>query len=254
MSETNLPQVWTPAPFEGSDLLPVALAIPQDRTGREHVSGEDMVLPGLSVLQGMSDAVMQGNIEDARPGRFFHSGAQEVFEPPLRVLICAHTKSRSLFPKEDRVEHAGLEECVSRDAVQGSRYGDCDACPHRLWGPKNESPACSESHNFTVLTSFGPAVIRFTRTSYKAAKNFLTTWTMSPKPLWAHPAIVTVKQQQRRLKSGKDATFYSMEIRWSQREDVPPVAQAAARTIYEQVQAAHESGRFHAEVPVDADE
>lgn len=220
-----------------------------DRTGRENVEAQDLILPSLSVLQGMSDVITKNLHPDARVGMFFHSGAQEVFKGPVRVLICAHTKSNALFPKADNPKHAGLETCISRDGVRGTVYGDCSACPHLQWGEDREPPVCSESHNFTVLTSYGPAVVRFARTSYKAARNFLTTWTMSPKPLWAHPAVITQRSQSGRLKSGKEVTYFSMELRWQPREDVPPAAQAAARAIHEQVTAAHEAGKFGFDQP-----
>lgn len=239
---SEVPQLWTPEKFSGTDLLPVSMGGEMDTTGREHVSADDLVLPVLTCLQGQSDPVTQG-AEGARPGRFWHNGAQEAFEGPLRVLLCAHTKSRALFPKAKNPAHAGLERCISRDNLEGDRYGSCDACPHKEWGKNNEPPACSESHNFVALTAYGPAVIRFARTSYKAAKNFVTTWTMSPKPLYAHPTILTAKPTMRKV-DGKDTTFYTVEMKWAQREAVPPAVQEAAHRVYEQVSRAHEAGKF----------
>lgn len=247
MTESNLPVLWQPSPFDdGTDLLPVDLGGNVDRTGRDHVQSGDLILPVLALLQGMSDAVTQ-RVPGAQPGLFYHTGAGEVIDGPIRVLLCAHTRSRALLPKPERKEHEGLVQCIARDAMTGSHYGDCDACPHKEWGPQNQSPPCSESHNFTVLTSYGPAILRFSRTSYKAARNFITTWMMSPKTLWTHPAIVSVKQQTKVLPNGKQATFFSLDMKWQQRETVPPAAQAAARAIHEQVMAAYESGRFGAE-------
>lgn len=244
--------LWTPAKFEGSDLLPVDLAATVDgqavdRTGRENISSEDLILPSLGLLQGMSDAVTQGHVEDARPGKFILSSTQEVLEPPLRLLLCAHTKSRALFPKGDNPRYAGKETCISRDGIQGSRYGSCDSCPHKEWGEKNQAPLCSESHNFTAITPFGPAVIRFARSSIKSARQFLTTWQMSPKSLWRHPVMVAVTQHSKKLPTGKDATYFSMDMRWLQKEAVPPAIQEVAKALHQQVMQAHESGRFRTE-------
>lgn len=242
----NEVQVWTPSEFNGSDLLPVSLGAQKiDRIGRENIEAEDLVLPSLKLLQGSSEEVKQG-VEGARAGLFWLSGAEEAFKPPMRVLACAHTKSRSLFPKEDRAEHAGLEECTSRDGVVGSHYGECESCPHKNWD--NESgrpPACSESHNFTVLTPVGPAILRFSRTSIKAAKKLLTAWSMSPDPLWAHPLVINTSVRTDKV-NGRDSTTHVMETKWSQRENVPPHVQDAARVIHEQVKAAHERGRLTA--------
>jgi hypothetical protein len=237
-------QVWQPSPFpEGSDLLPVELGNREvDTIGRENISAADMILPTFSCLQGMSDPVTQG-AEGAKPGLFWLSGADEVFVGPVRLLLVAHTRSRALFPKPDVSAHAGLQACISRDGVEGTVYGACESCPHKDWGD-NSPPACAESHNFVILTPMGPAVLRVSRTSYKAGRKLLTTWNMSSKPLWAHPCVVSSIKRERRLENGKTATFYAMDIRWLQREAVPPHVQAAARVLHDQVKSAHEQGRF----------
>lgn len=236
--------VWQPSEFSGSDLLPVGLGSQQmDTTGRELIEAEDMILPSLKLLQGSSEEVKQG-IEGARAGLFWLSGAEESFKPPMRVLACAHTKSRSLFPKEDRPEHEGLQECISRDAKTGSVYGDCETCPYSKWDEvNNKPPTCSESHNFTVLTPMGPAIIRFSRTSIRAARKLLTSWNMSPNALWSHPLVIATSIRTDKV-NGRDSTTHVMETKWVQRETVPPAAQQAARAIYEQVRSAHAHGKL----------
>jgi len=240
-------QVWTPSPFEGSDLLPVNIAdVPKtDLRGREHVEVEDLILPQLQLLQGQSDAVTSGDVEGATPGKFYLTSTQEVVEGPIRVLLCAHTKSRALFPK-DGPAFAGVEKCISKNGVTGSVYGSCDACKHRSWRDGNLPPLCSESHNFVALTPFGPAVMRFARTSFKTARMFLTSWTLTPKPLWAHPTVVFAKKDSKEV-GGKMTTFYKMEMRWLQKETIPPAAQDAAAAVHDQVSAAHEAGKFGSE-------
>ena len=236
--------VWKPTEFAGSDLLPVALGAKKaDTVGRENVSSEDLIFPSLKILQGSSDEVKKG-IEGARAGLFWLTGLEEPFKPPLRVLPVAHTKSRTLFPKSDRPEHVGLEECRSRDGLTGSRYGDCANCPYKEWdNENNRRPACSESHNFTVLTAFGPAVLRFQNTNYKAGKKLVSAWSMSPDALWEHPLVLTTSTRTDKV-NGQDSITHLVDTKWVQRETVPPHVQAAARAIFEQVTAAHESGRF----------
>jgi hypothetical protein len=245
MNDKQEVAVWQPSAFDGQDLLPLAIGGKKKETiGRELITSEDLILPAMMLLQGMSEPVTKG-MDGAKPGLFYLSGAEEIFEPPLRVLLVAHTKSRSLFPKDDRAEHAGLEECLSRDGKTGTRYGECDSCPHKDWDNEhNKPPACSESHNFIALTPLGPAVIRFARTSFKSAKKLLTAWTMSDDPLWAHPTIISAKQQEKTLPNGRKTVFYSMETKWVRSETVPPHAQEAARVVYEQVKQAHDDGRL----------
>lgn len=240
----NEVQLWTPSPFQGQDLLPVAIGAKRDDLiGKENIEVEDLILPSLKLLQGSSEEVKQG-VEGARAGIFWHTGVGEGFKGPIRVLVCAHTKSRSLFPKADRPEHAGLEECRSKDAKFGDHYGDCASCPYKDWDNENDRPpACSESHNFTVLTPFGPAVLRFQRTSIKSARKFLTAWTMSNKNIFEHPLEISTKTRTDKV-NGADSTTHVMETKWLQRETVPPHAQAAARAVFEQVNKAHAAGKF----------
>lgn len=242
---TNEVQIWKPSSFNGSDLLPVAAG--QHKTGaligREHVEAEDIIIPTLKLLQGTSEEVKKG-IEGARAGLFWLSGIEQAFQPPIRLLAVAHTKSRSLFPKPDREEHAGLEECLSRDGVEGSRYGYCNQCHHKDWDNQtNRPPACSESHNFTVLTPYGPALMRFQRTSIKAARKFLTTWMGTSDNLWCHPLIVTTTTRTDKV-NGRDSTTHVMETRWAIKEDVPPHIQQFAQALAQQINTAHEQGKF----------
>jgi hypothetical protein len=195
------------------------------------------------MLQGSSDEVKKG-VEGARAGLFWLTGAEEPFKPPLRVLPVAHTKSRTLFPKENRPEHAGLEECRSKDAVTGTRYGSCAECPYKDWDNEHDRPpACSESNNFTVLTPFGPAVLRFQRTNYKAGKKLISAWGMSPDPLFAHPLVLWASSRTDKV-NGQDSITHLVEVKWVQRETVPPQVQEAARALAMQVAAAHEAGKF----------
>ena len=242
--------VWQPKQeFKGTDLVPdlkpvtALMEPPGGVMGRENVEPTDLILPSLMLLQGMSEPVTEGE-EGAQPGKFWLSTAGEVKEPPLRLLIVHHSRSRALFPQPNNQRSAGLTKCLSRDCITGTEYGDCDGCDHKKWGERNEPPPCSESHNFVAWTDYGPAVLRLAKSSFKAARNFLTTWTMSNKNLWAHLAIVTVKKQTKALSDGQQATYFTLDIRWDQREDVPPEFQENAVELYKQIQQAHEAGRF----------
>jgi len=241
---TNELQVWKPSPFDGTDLLPVDLVGQEvDTTGRENIEASDYILPSIKLLQGMSEECNSEDNPEARPGRLYHTGLREVFEAPLRVLLCAHTKSRALFPRDDEPSHANLERCVSRDAVTGDVYGDCASCEYSQWGENRRPPACSESQNFTALTPWGPAIIRFARTSFMAAREFISTWAMSPKTLWAHPTQINVRSDTKNVR-GKNVTFFKLELKWLVKETVPPSAQAAAKQVNSQISAAHGQGRF----------
>ena len=254
-------QIWKPQQeFAGSDLVPelrpggqLVETAPGGLMGRENVEPEDLVLPSLLLRQGKSDPGSE-QVPNAQPGQFWLATAGEVIEPPLRLLIVHHSRSRALFPQPGNPRTSGLNKCLARDAMTGTEYGACEDCPHKRWGERNEAPACAESHNFVAWTNFGPCVVRFAKSSFKAARNYLTTWTMSSKNLWAHPAIVTVKKQQKALSDGQQANYFTMDMRWDQREDVPPEFQENAVELYKQIQQAHETGRFKTEDEASHDE
>ena len=243
---------WEPKKFEGSDMLPIGFLSQSPTTdehgnqliGRENIEKEDLILPTIRLLQGMSPAVTDG-VEGAQPGLFIHSASQEVFKPPLRLIVVAHTKSNALYPRPENPAHRGLERCISRDAVQGDRYGLCEQCGKCTeWGEHGEPPLGMQSHCFTVLTESGPAVMRFSRTNFKAARQFITSWNMSRKNLWAHPAVIRVSKNTKDLPGGQKATFFTMNLLWQTTELVPPNMQTAALAFHEMVMAAHQTGRF----------
>lgn len=244
-------QVWTPErEFQGTDLVPelrsgkaLAEVPPGGLVGRENVEPTDLILPSLLLLQGMS-APVTDQVEGAQPGKFWLSTSGDVLQPPLRLLLVHHSRSRALFPQPKNMRTADLDKCLARDALEGTAYGSCENCKHKKWGERNEPPACSESHNFVAWTNSGPAVLRLAKSSFKAARNFLTTWTMSQKNMWAHLAIVSVKKQSKVLGDGSQSTYFTMEIRWDQHEDVPFAFQENAIELYAQIQNAHEAGRF----------
>lgn len=244
--------VWQPKKFEGTDLLPINfLSQPTDKdehgnalVGRQNIEKEDLILPTIRLLQGTSQAVTDG-IEGAQPGLFIHSASQTIYKPPLRVIVVAHHKSNALYPQAGNPQHRGLERCISRDAVQGDRYGFCEECRKCLdWGEHGEPPLGSQSHCLTVLTEDGPAVIRLNRTSFKAARQFVTSWNMSRKNLWAHPTTFRVSRNTKDLAGGQKTTYFTMTPLWQTSEVVPPTMQTAAMAFHEMVMAAHAEGKF----------
>lgn len=251
MSEeaSNLPAVWEPKKFDGSDLLPMLRPPEADQdevVGRDNVSSGDLILPSLKLLQPMTPGVADGSIEGARPGLVMHSSTQTLFKPPLRVLMIHHSKSNALLPDPKNPRHNGLERCISRDAVRGDRYGDCETCGKcTKWDDeKRLKPLGSQSHNFVVITELGPAIMRFARSSFRAGKEFVSAWYMANKNLWAHPVVVRVKTVQDKNPDGSPRTYFVWEPMWQSSEQVPAHVRAMARATYDQVQAAFEAGRL----------
>lgn len=245
--------IWEPKKFAGNDLLPMDLigsevaaveGVPEC-VGRENIDPDDLILPGLTLLHGTSEAVTKG-YDDAKPGRFMHTGSEAVLEDgDLRVIFVHHHKGNALFPKDDE-RYKGLETCISPDAVEGNVYGECEKCRKCLdWDNENNNPPLgAQVHHFVVLTSMGPAIMRFARSSYKAANQFVSSWAMSKKNLWVHPVVVRVKQSPKVLPTGKTTDFYHLQLAWQTTERVPDELQRTAYELYKEVLKKHETGNL----------
>ena len=244
-------QLALPEDFKGKDLLPALSGSTQlvpagDIVGYDNVEPEDLVLPVIKCLQGMSPEVMQEAHPDARPGRFFLTSTREAFAGPLRVLVVHHHRSRALFPDSKNPRTASLKVCLSSDALKGTVYGYCSDCEYAEWGEDRSPPPCSLSHNFVIATANGPALLRFNRTSFKAGKEFASSCMLSVprKNLWYHPAELRSVVATTKLPNGQEATYYRMSINWMRDVVTPEPMQQEARKLFEQVQAAFSAGKL----------
>lgn len=250
MASENLPQLWAPREHAmvKTDLYPQKLAasetLDEELVGDENIEESDLIVPTLMLLQGQSQAVLEG-VPGAQPGKFMLSTTQEVFEAPLRVLIVHHAKSRALFPKE---QHPGLEQCFSRDMVEGTRYGSCEQCPHKEWregpdGNKNLRPPCSTSHNFGIILKEGPAILRLAGKSYKNGKKFVSAKLLAKQNWWKYPTVVRVHQKTREV-AGASQIYFICEIIWDIPDPLALPQRQAARKVYDLLNEAYEEGRL----------
>ena len=244
--------VWQPKEFAGNDLLPIDDAVEladvegvPELVGREHVDPDDLVLPALALLHGTSEAVQNG-VDGAKPGCFMHTGTEECLpEGNVRLILAHHHKGNALFPKDDP-RYAGLETCISPDQVEGSVYGACEECRKCLdWDDENNQPPLgAETHHFVALTSQGPVMLRFSRSSYKSANKFISSWVTGRKNLWAHPVVVRVAEGTKTLATGKTTKYHFMQMAWQTTEKVPAELQRAAYSLYKEVSQKHETGNL----------
>lgn len=255
---------WAPRELKIGDktatsLLPMIQQItePKDEiVGTDNIDLEDMVLPELKLCQSVTDEVQEGL---AKAGQYILTTTQEVFSPPLQVLLIFHSKGRALFPN-DAKGTGHLEMCLSNDALMGTRYGDCEECPHKEWptdeelkqNPNKTAPACSLQHNFVVLLPQGPAVVRFGRTSFKNAKKFLTAFKWSKQNLWSNVALLRVKAQKKQMASGQ-VTYYTHELVWDPQDRVPELYTRGARDAYDLLNDMHQQARLNMAGNIDED-
>ena len=105
-------------------------------------------------------------------------------------------------------------------------------------------PLGAEVHHFVAMTSMGPAMIRFSRSSYKSASNFVSTKKLKRRNWWAHPTVIRVVQAPKTLPTGKVTTYYTMEINWQLDERVPDELHRQALELYNSVNQKHETGNL----------
>lgn len=235
--------VWKTSKLEGvTDLIPkpeqFTIGKPAPESLGEMDQG-DLIVPTLQLLQPTSDACNE--IEGAKAGLFLLDATEEIFAPPLRLFIVFMHNGR--FKPDD--EPKGVAQCVSSDGVVGTTFGACDACQYKDWGLDSEGNnyrACSDSRVFyAILPNGSPARIRFSKTSFKAARQFLTRASIERKNLWAHPTIVTVQQRRNEVKK---ATYYTASLSWDVRDVTPPEWCDAASEAYRFIKQGWEDGRL----------
>jgi len=249
-------EVWSPRTLKVGDReatslvpLPTQLQPPTEEVvGDENIDIDDMVLPELKLCQSVTEEVQEGI---ARPGQYVLTTTQEVYDSPLQVLLIFHSKGRALFPN-DAKGTGHLELCLSNDSLTGTTYGDCESCEHKEWPTEEQkarnsnlnSPACSLQHNFVVLLPQGPAVVRFGRTSFKAAKKFLTSFKWSKTNLWANVAVLRSRAQKKQMSSGQ-VTYYTHELVWDPQDPTPAAYRTGAREAFDLLKEMHDSARLN---------
>lgn len=252
-SNENLPAVWQPRTLQiagkpVTNLLPdvTVLGDTTEVVSAENVDMDDLVMPELRLTQSMSE---QAQSQQAKPGQYYLTSTGEVFDPPVQVLLIHHSKGRALFPNPGKGS-GHLERCLSTDCVTGTTYGDCATCPHKEWpteeqkatNPSLKSPPCSLQHNFVVMTHSGPAVVRFGRTSKKAAQKFLTGFSFSRRELWHNVCLLTVKQK---TDPGTGSSYYTHELLWDPQDQVPDEMRQGALTLFHQLKELHEAAKLN---------
>lgn len=234
--------IWQPRAFEGTDLLPLSWVQSADLeiVGDDNIEESDTIIPALKLLQGTA----VNEVEGARAGQFYNTVTKELFDSPIRVLAIAHTKGASYFPPDGSPD----ENCYSTDGVEGSVYGLCSECGKSEWDrsdPSNhKKPVCNKQHRLIVMTSSGPALIRFQSTSYKALQGFLTTKKMQRKNFFDHPLYIYAKGPFKKEAGGKSFTFFTTEVKWDTADSVPLDVRKMALDTYKALQDAASHGKL----------
>lgn len=177
--------------------------------GLTNIRVEKLKLHRLKLGQGQSEEVKANKCAQ---GEYINNVTLQNFGPSVEFIPILQTFSRTLWvPLSD----GGGRECVSRDGLCGTKYGDCRACGRsEKWG-KNETtgkdipPVCSDSDNYLVMVrgcQSGPMLFSFTKSGSQAGQklnSILTPDAAQGRDIWGKAFVLTSEQKT----YGKNSCF-----------------------------------------------
>jgi hypothetical protein len=204
---TELENVPKPGPL--ATAMPDFLKNIHGQEGLENVGREDIILPRLSVCQGLSPQRQRSKpqfIEGLNDGMMFNTVTKDIYGERVEVLPIIYTKSRIYF--KDIKEGGGII-CQSTNGIDGGTIAPtCDACPNSKF-QGNNAPICNVFMNIVcmLLPSRQLIILSFKSTELKAARGWVTLMKSRNKPMYTQVyAIRTVEQ------SNTKGTFFGRVI------------------------------------------
>lgn len=222
-----MPRTNAPAVVESSDLAVnaelEALLANSVGEGLEFVTGSELVIPRLAILQPTSPLSSE---EGYQAGNIVNLNTKQNYGRSVNIVAVLYTHTRTQW--ESNSDISSPIECRSSDAKHGStkdaRHGGgvCAACPLSKW-QDNKPPLCTDFMNLLVLPfassterpdfkqsifDASPALFSAKRTAQPAIKELLTNASMlriagKPAPLYAAVYQLTSK----RVDNGKGVFF-----------------------------------------------
>ena len=148
------------------------LMVAVEQKGLEEFGEEDVQIPWLRLMQGLSEAVTAG---EAQSGQWVLDG----FEPndEVELVVGSAGKYRNLRDPDSReIVCAASDGKIGR----GDPGGECAVCPHSKWtddpkGGRMRPPTCSEGYSFMVysITDSMFGRMHLERTGLQAAKSII---------------------------------------------------------------------------------
>lgn len=178
--------------------------------GKENISQQDMDIPRLKLIQGLSKELQL--YDDLRPGHFFHTATETIFDEPFRVVPIYFDRQYILWrPLEDgggilarasdgvHWSPSRGEFTVKLDRKDGGHQVTWKLAPTiqesglANWGTLNPNdtnspPAATLMYNFLLAfpdyPDLMPAVLTFQRSSIKIGRKFMTKLKTVRTPLF----------------------------------------------------------------------
>jgi len=143
--------------------------------GFENEDSNDLLLPRIELLQGLSPAVQQGK---GRAGDIVNQISKQPLPTNIFIPIAMHRKYIKWVPRD---EGGGIE-------YQTTDRNDPRVIADTKWGPHGEKPSCTAYMNFLVLLEGHtlPIVLSFAMTNYNTGKKLYTLCKMTGQDMWMH--------------------------------------------------------------------
>lgn len=222
------------------------------------VNQSDLVIPRLTILEGMSPAVTKEKL--GHPGDFFVTGFKtNLGSDPIEVVILKRLGRSNIYWKP--LKDGGGKLCEAKDAKHGvgTPGGDCATCPNREWTTGENGtrvpPLCDENQNFIVVPramlqdpdSAFPYAISGSKARLQEFKNLnmLLMGLMGRRlPLYAKSLIITPREKT--SKTVANAVYHDFVFSFGNNnailpeEEIRAAAAVAARFSNARVEEEHQ--------------
>ena len=193
--------------------------------GLENVKSDDIILPKLLLLQPTSPLASE---DDFKAGNLVDSINLTNYKNQARFYVVHYYPSRTKWEgsEEGTDSITSPVECVSNDAMVGSKFGSCATCPFAQWGSGKKKgqpsgPACTEFKNLILVPAEDPTSIPMMfsakRTGLKAVKQLLSGFMYQKGPMFMYETVITTVKN-----SNDDGTWFVPSFKRGTR--VPDVA------------------------------
>ena len=161
--------------------------VEQPPRGFDNFTNDDLIIPRLRLLQGLSQAVVDGI---GSIGQWQDSLTGEILGDSVEIVLLGKKNGAVMFEN-------GSMACKSDDG-QINMHGDlCSSCPHgcyhgQEWKDGEAPPACASTIDFTCITrktlsgdEIRPIVMSFSKTAYKVGRKLASMARFSGKDIFA---------------------------------------------------------------------
>ena len=179
--------------------------------GFENFKTEDLIIPRLRLLQGLSQAVIDGV---GKMGQFQDSLSGEIIGDSIEVVLLGMRNGAVYFEAGEGMR------CKSNDGIANMEGVRCVDCPYgeyhsRPWGKDASPPKCSSTKEFICITrataqgkEHKPIVVSFLKTSYKMGRKLASIARLTGRDIFADAYVVSSSTMK-----GPKGTYSVLEVK-----------------------------------------